>query len=79
MLISSIDINNSLNCQDFTDGYVPQQLFFLSHYFIAKGTFWKTWAHYISSALATEAQDETVQSLLNEPCRYPDRDGSTLI
>lgn len=75
-LFSRIDPNNSLNCRQFSHSDVPQQYFLLSHYFIARGSFWRIWADYIASALSEESHDENLRSMLGESCRYPDRDGN---
>lgn len=74
-LFSRIDQNNSLKCAEFSESKIPQKYFLLSHYFIARGAFWKIWANYIASALAEESHDKELRAMLDEHCRYPDRAG----
>ncbi|NJD25015.1 MAG: hypothetical protein FIB06_06380 [Betaproteobacteria bacterium] len=73
--VSSIDKNNSLKCEEFVEARVPQRFFLLSHYILARGSFWKTWAKYISLFIEAEASNQKLKLLLDSPCQYPGRSG----
>lgn len=75
LLIDNIDPKNIKKCDAFISHRVPQKFFLLSHYFLAKGAFWNTWAQYISSSLHAEATDHNLRILASDVCPYPGRDG----
>ena len=70
-LISKIDRDCDLKTEEFTRQKVDFSYFLLSHYFLARGSFWKIWAEYVELALRAEADDDKLRSLLNESCPYP--------
>lgn len=67
---STIDTNHQLNLGDYTDGSVEHRYFLLSHFFWAKGSFWKTWATYVNRVLETESNDESYRNAIRAPCKY---------
>lgn len=70
-LISKVDRDHSLKTEEFAGQKIDVTYFLLSHYFLARGHFWKTWARYVELALSAEAEDGQLHLLLNESCPYP--------
>lgn len=73
LLISKFDRDCVLKTEEFARKKVRFSYFLLSHYFLAKGSFWKIWAEYVELALRAEVEDDGLRSLLNENCPYPGR------
>ena len=71
LLISKVDRDRVLKTRDFARNKIDVTYFLLSHYFLATGSFWKTWAGYVELALRAEVEDDELRSLLNESCPYP--------
>jgi hypothetical protein len=69
-LVSCINSPEQLNLKEFIEGSIPVKYFFLSHYFIAKGSFWKSWATYVQEILRKESADETYKLIINARCHY---------
>jgi hypothetical protein len=73
LLISKVDQDCVLKTEEFARQKIDIAYFLLSHYFLARGGFWKTWAQHVEVALRAEADDDELRSLLNESCPYPGR------
>ncbi len=71
LLVARINTDHVLNAEEFARQKIDVTYFLLSHYFLARGHFWKIWARYVELALNAEAEDDELHQLLNEICPYP--------
>lgn len=69
-LISTINSSHKLYLDTFMNCTVPERYFLLSHYFIAKGSFWKSWAVIVNEIFQVESSDEKYKEVINSSCLY---------
>ena len=69
-LISAINYSKKLHLDTFINFHVPERYFLLSHYFIAKGSFWKSWAVIVNEIFQFESCDKRYNEIINSRCLY---------
>lgn len=78
-LVSETQISTYELQDEFIHGTPKQEYFLYSHYFWAKGSFWKRWAEIISKILEKEKTDTIFRAIINDRCLYKEHKHYTYI
>ena len=69
-LVSEAKISTPELQEEYIYGALSPEYFLYSHYFWAKGSFWKKWAENVQKVFAVENSDSTFRTIINTRCSY---------